>query len=132
VLGVGSKFWFRDLPDDFTDSGDLVIGYREAWWTFYPYLGLEKRRRLRDDVEFYYAARVGATAFTYQHVSLDDVTLYPKAGVTSQLEGGLRGQHMFLSAVFEQMAWGQSDIARGMLQPASHMFTIGLKTGISF
>jgi len=49
-----------------------------------------------------------------------------------QLEGGLRGQTAFISLFTEVITWRESDEVRGMVQPNSQMFTIGLKTGFCF
>jgi len=131
-IGIGTRFWVRDLRDGITDLGEPVIGYQETWWTIYPYFGLEKRRVLRDGIEFYGSGRIGFTAVTYQHVSLDDTTLYPRPGITGQMEFGLRGRRVFLSAFFEAMAWGESAVVRDALQPDSTMLTIGLRAGFCF
>ena len=131
-LGIGSRFWFRDLVDDVTESGAWVEGYQETWWTVYPYIGIEKRRVLQSGAEFYGSGRIGLTALTYEHVSLDDVTLYPRMGLTGQLEGGLRGRNLFLAAMVEVMTWEESAVARDLLQPRSVMFTAGMRAGFSF
>ena len=91
-VGVGTRFWIRDLKDGVTDYGDMSWGYQEFWWTFYPYIGLEKKRSLSGGWEFYYAARIGCTAMTYQYATWGGVPLYPKAGLTGQLEAGLRAK----------------------------------------
>ena len=131
-VGIGSRFWFRDLPDDYTDSGTLVWGYEETWWTFYPYIGLERRRTLDDGLEFFFSGRIGSTVLTYEHVTWNNVTLYPKLGITGQLELGLRGRHVFLASSFEGMTWGESNVRRDSLQPISRMVTVGLHAGLSF
>jgi len=131
-LGIGTRFWIRDLRDGISDLGSPVIGYQETWWTIYPYFGMEKRRVLRDGIEFYGSGRIGFTAVTYQHVSLDDTTLYPRPGITGQLEFGLRGRRVFLSAFFEAMAWGESAVVRDACQPDSTMCTVGLRAGFCF
>jgi hypothetical protein len=131
-VGIGSRFWFRDLPDDYTASGVLVWGYEETWWTLYPYVGMERRRTLDDGLEFFFSGRIGSTVLTYQHVTWNDVTLYPKLGITGQLELGLRGRHLFLASFFEGLTWGESNIRRDSLQPTSRMVTVGLRAGLSF
>ena len=83
-------------------------------------------------IEFYSSARIGSTAFTYQHASWGDVALYPKAGLMGQAELGLRGETAFISIYTETMAWGESDIVRDWRQPNSELFTLGLKAGFSF
>jgi hypothetical protein len=131
-VGIGTRFWIRDLKDGVSDYGNEVYGYQETWWTLYPYLGLEKKRSLNCGWEFYYSARIGCTAMTYQYASNGYVPLYPKAGLMAQLELGLRGRTAFISAVTEVMTWGQSDIVEGYLQPNSQLFTFGIKTGFCF
>lgn len=132
LAGIGTRFWVRDLRDGVTDLDNPVMGYQETWWTIYPYLGVEKRRVLADGGEFYGGGRIGLTAITLEHVSFEDIVLYPKPGILGQLEGGIRGRHLFLAAFFEAMTWGESNVVRDALQPASRMFTAGLKTGFSF
>jgi len=132
LVGVGTRFWFRDLRDGVSQAGYAVSGYQETWWTIYPYLGLETRRDPQGGPEFFYSGRIGATAVTYEHATYGDAVLRPKPDLTGQLEGGLRSRHLHLSAFFEGMAWRQSSMARGALQPRSQMYTIGLKTGFTF
>ena len=94
---------------------------------------MEKRRTFQSGFEFYSSGRIGLTAITYQFASLtDSAAVYPRPGLTGQLECGIRSRHLFLSASFEAMAWGQSPEVRGALQPDSRMYTAGLKTGFSF
>lgn len=132
LLGVGTRFWFRDLRDGLTESGVPVTGYQEMWWTIYPYLGAETRRVLGNGPEFYISSRIGCTALTYEHATFFDAVLYPKTGITGQLEAGLRGRHFFCSAISEVLTWRQSAVARGALQPESTLFTVGLKAGVNF
>ena len=136
-VGVGTRFWIRDLKDGVTDYGNPSYGYQETWWTFYPYLGVEKKRSLSGGWEFYYAGRIGCTAMTYQYATWGGVALYPKAGLTGQLECGLRGRSVFVSVFTEVFSWGHSDVVENYLQedffqPDSRQFTIGLKTGFCF
>lgn len=131
-VGIGTRFWFRDLPDAYTAAGDLVWGYQETWWTIYPYIGLERRRMISDNFEFYISGRIGTTALTYQHVTWNDVVLYPKIGITGQVEVGLRGPHLFLTTYFEGLTWSESAVVRDSLQPTSQMVLVGLRSGFSF
>ncbi len=130
--GIGTRVWNRDLPDDFTSSGTFVAGYQEFWWTVYPYLGMETRRDLHSGIELFGMGRIGLTAITLERASINDAALYPKPGVTGQLEGGLRGKHVFVSAFSEMFSWQQSAESGGWLQPRSTLFTVGLRTGYSF
>jgi hypothetical protein len=131
-VGIGTRFWIRDLKDGTSDYGSPVIGYQENWWTIYPYLGLEKKRSPNGGFEFYYAGRIGVTAMTYQYATWGGVALYPKPGLTGQLECGIRGRCAFVSIFTEVLSWRESDVVEDMFQPNSQMFTIGLKTGFSF
>lgn len=130
--GLGTRFWIRDMPDGFDDSGAPVSGYQETWWTIYPYIGIEKRRTHDEGIEFYYSARIGATPVTYQRVEDFETTLYPQCGLTGKLEAGVRGRRFLLSAYFEAMGWTQSDEVRGSLQPASSFTTVGFEAGYCF
>lgn len=132
LIGLGTRFWFRDLRDGVTESGVPVVGYQEMWWTIYPYLGLETRRVVAQGPELFVSSRIGCTAMTYEHATFFDAVLYPKTGLTGQLEAGFRGQHFFCSAISEVFAWRQSAIARGALQPESTLFTVGLRAGVNF
>jgi hypothetical protein len=133
VVGLGTRFWIRDLQDGLSSiTQSPVAGYQETWWTIYPYLGLETRRTLGDSTEFYASGRIGMTAITYQQVSFFDVALYPKLGLTGQLEAGLRGRRLFAGGFFETFTWGESNMRQYTLQPRSTMFTVGLKTGFFF
>ena len=132
LLGIGTRFWIRDLKDDVTALGSPVEGYQETWWTIYPYLGLESRRRPEAGFELFASGRIGFTPVTYERASLFEVTLYPKTGLTGQVEVGLRSRRVHLSGYFEGMSWGESPVVRDTLQPRSRMFTVGLKSGVSF
>lgn len=132
LLGIGTRFWFRDLRDDVSPSGTEIVGYQETWWTIYPYLGAEVALELAPSCEFYSSGRIGLTPVTYEHVTYNDVTLHPKCGMTGSLEAGVRWPHLFLGLSTEVMSWGESGVARQTLQPASTLFTIGLKSGVRF
>ena len=130
--GAGTRFWVRDLKDGFTPSGAEVWGYQEIWWTIYPYVGMEVKQPLSPTLHFFGSMRAGITPVTLEQVPSMDVVLYPKCGVTGQLECGLRGQHFTLSAYLEAMDWGQSAQSRDILQPYSRMFIAGVKGGWAF
>jgi hypothetical protein len=130
--GVGTRFWVRDLPDDFTPGGVFVQGYQETWWTFYPYIGLETRRTLGSGSELYGMGRIGFTAITLERATINDLALYPRIGPTAQLEAGWRNQNIFVAGFSELMSWSQSAVVSGWLQPASTMVTVGVRAGATF
>jgi hypothetical protein len=131
-VGIGTRFWCRDLPTDYSESGYPVVGYLETWWTTYPYIGVETRRRTDDGWGFYASGRIGCTAVNFEHVSYYDVTLYPKMGIMGDFEGGIRGQRVHLAAYFQAFNFNQSAVVWDTLQPTSTWLTVGLKAGFSF
>ncbi len=134
--GLGSRFWIRNIPNTLSKNDYAIGGYEEKWWTLYPYIGLETRRTMDKDAEFFFMGRIGLTAYTLETATVTDLWLNPTAGATGQLEGGIRGQAIFLSAFFEGMGWGESaqKLSGGFYwsQPKSQFYTIGLKTGYAF
>jgi hypothetical protein len=138
--GLGTRFFVRSIPDIVIDDSVLVDGYQESWWTFYPYIGAESRRRMNDNWEAYWRARIGVTAYTREHIATDDVTLFPRANLTGQVELGFRGPRLFISGYCDVMAWSQSPEVLaysdpslyGMRQPASQNVLVGLKSGLSY
>jgi hypothetical protein len=132
LAGIGTRFWFRDINDGISQSGFLITGYEEAWWTIYPYFGMEKRRVPTNGTEFYWAARIGCTPLNFERISDFGATLHPRTGITGQAEAGLRNQRFYLSAFFEDWTWAQSPISHDLLQPRSQMMLVGLKTGFTF
>jgi hypothetical protein len=131
-VGIGTRFWIRDMVDDYDDNGNFVQGYQETWWTIYPYLGIEKRRTHDAEIEFYYSARAGCTPITYERIEDFSTNLYPKTGLTCQLEAGIRGRRFQLAFYLEYMGWTQSDVVRDSLQPASTLTALGIKAGYCF
>ena len=139
VLGVGSRFWVRDLQDAVTPSDILVSGYQEFWWTFYPYVGLETRNSDEPGLQFFGSVRVGVTPLNFQYATLMDPdypragsVVYPRCGMTGQMELGVRYQKFSASAFLEAFTWGQSADVGDSFQPASRMLTIGGKIGYTF
>lgn len=132
IVGLGSRFWVRDLTGGIGDWGDPIWGYQETWWTIYPYLGLESERPLNGSLRLYSQARLGATAFTYSHAAISDEPTWPRCGLTGSVEIGLRGEHFFLSGECEVMTWSESPVAAGYFQPDSEMVTVGGRFGFRF
>ena len=124
--------WFRDLQDAVTPSGTPVAGYQETWWTFYPYVGLETKDSEEPGMKFFGSARIGATPLTYQHATYFDTTVYPRCGITGQLQAGVRYKGFSLSAYAEVMTWAASAIVEDSYQPDSRMITVGGQLGYMF
>ena len=107
-LGVGSRFWIRDIEAGFGVWGDFGEETQETWWTLYPYVGLEIKRPLQSGLEIYTSMRVGATAITYNYSNAYDLPVYPRLGVVAGIELGLRGKSLSLSGSCEVMTWARS------------------------
>ncbi len=140
-LGIGSRIWVRDIRDATSQRGIDVSPGQQTWWTIYPYVGLEKKWLRNNGNELFFSGRLGCTVLTYQHIALpDEPALYPRPGITGQVECGWRCQRFFVSAYFEAMSWQTSQpehIHYGspldfITWPASQMYTTGLKVGLCF
>ncbi len=122
-LGMGARFWFRNFNEGAVGS-QPVASIHEIWGTFYPYVGIERKEPDEPGIHFFYSARLGLTAYTYERCS-NNVTLHPKSGATIALQLGIRAERLVLSAYLETMAWEKSDAAHGYFQPESEFTTIG-------
>ena len=95
-----------------------VSGYQEIWWTFYPYVGLETRNSDEPGLQFFGSVRVGFTPLNFQYATLTDPdypragsVVYPRCGMTGQMELGVRYQRFSASAFVEG--------SRGARRPSS-------------
>ncbi|HEX4142157.1 MAG TPA: hypothetical protein VHY91_01295 [Pirellulales bacterium] len=132
-IGLGTRLWYKDLPDSTIQGNLLISGFRETWLSLYPYIGIETRHDPYRLVEFYGRARIGVTAFNYMYVlSPGSDGLYPGAGVNALLEEGVRYNNFTLSALAEVFTWSRSGINGGYYQEASNLMTIGIKAGYSY
>jgi hypothetical protein len=135
VLGVGTRFWIRDLQSTLLPAVS-VDGYQETWWTFYPYVGVETRESSEPGFHFFGSARFGITPLTYENSG--GVNLYPRCGATGQAQAGVRFQKFSVAAYIECMTWAQSNTVTyyssgySYLQPASTMFTFGGQIAYTF
>jgi len=132
LLGLGSRFWIRDLHDGADYQGNPASGYQETWWTMYPYLGLETHRRLGAELDLYSESRIGMTAMTYEFASINYRPLWPKVGVFANMEIGLRGPRFFIAGRAEVMSWSVSSVIQDSYQPQSLMVTAGGRLGFMF
>jgi hypothetical protein len=132
MVGVGSRFWIRDLHDGTTDAGNPVFGYEEKWWTIYPYLGVQTNTDFYNGLTMYTESRIGMTAVTYDFASIGERPLWPRPGVMGNLEVGMRGQRYFAAARAEVMSWEQSSTVQDAFQPHSIMYTVGGRLGVMF
>src|SRR5262249_22716955 len=98
----------------------------------YPYVGMETHRRLGSELDFYTESRIGMTALSYNYASIMDRPLWPKMGLFSNLEIGLRGQRFFIAGRAEVMTWGESSTVQYSFQPNSLMVTAGGRLGFTF
>jgi hypothetical protein len=145
MLGLGTRFWIRDIRGGFGDFGDWSDESQETWWTLYPYLGLEFKRDLNNGLQLYTTARAGVTAVSYNYSNSYQLPVYPKLGVVAGWELGLRGPHLSLASTVEVMTWSRSadqsfstvgssgNLMLGAVdQPASTMLLLGGKLGWAY
>jgi hypothetical protein len=138
LLGIGSRFWIRDINSGFDNDHNFVAGYQETWWTVYPYLGVENKLSL-GQAELYSSTRIGVTPFAYNKASDVDSPIYPRTGLDFQTESGLRQGHFSLAAYFELLTWSHSKtVTMGseygivdVMQPDSRMYTVGGKVAFT-
>jgi hypothetical protein len=132
LVGLGTRFWIRDLHDGTSFSGYQVYGYDEIWWTMYPFIGLESSRPTGSGWNVFSDVRCGPTCLTYQDVSINTRPLWPKTGVYAQGEAGIKTDHFHIEAYCEFMDWEQSSVVEGSFQPRSTMYGLGARTGVTF
>jgi hypothetical protein len=131
LVGIGSRFWVRDIQSGVAQNSDYVYGYQETWWTFFPYVGLETKYPMHG-MELYSSSKLGVTPMAYNLPTINESPLWPRAGLMAEVELGVRGPHLSLSADFETLGWSQSGVVDGCLQPSSRMYTVGGKLGYTF
>jgi hypothetical protein len=144
-VGVGSRFWIRDIRSGFGSLGDFCDETQETWWTLYPYLGLQHAYALQNGLEWYGSARVGVTAATYNFSNAYNLPVYPRLGGMGNLELGLRGARLSVSGTFGIMSWSRSAreqfsttdsngtfVIASVYQPNSTLITVGGKVSYSF
>lgn len=139
--GIGTRIWNDSFFNRVTVVGDEFDSYSQAWWTIYPYVGVERKRGFPNGSEVFASGRIGATAVTFTRRGLPDrPAYYPAPGITGQLECGLRYKYFFLSANFEAMTWQTSSGEHIHNDPAkqlyvwstTYMYTTGLKFGLTY
>ena len=139
--GLGTRIWNKSAFNIRTASGEPIASSTQAWWTIYPYVGVEKRWDLDYEWEFFGSGRIGCTVINYNHTSSSTwPAYYPNPGITGQLECGLRRGHLFLSAYFEATSWqaSQAEHLHGggdddwYRWPTSQMFTSGFEAGFTY
>ncbi len=142
LAGLGTRLWNRDVSDGTTIFGDRSIGYGQTWWTIYPYVGSELRWVRNEWCEFFLTSRIGCTAINYLQMPEYWGTVrrgpkYPQAGLTGQIELGLRRKHFVAAATFEAMSWPRTEdyhrhgdaSAQEYFWDGAEMYTTGLKLG---
>ncbi len=144
-LGLGTRAWIRDIRGSFGVLGDWSDEAQETWWTLYPYLGFEWKHELTERLQFYTNMRAGLTALGYDYSNVYQIAVYPKLGVVGELEAGVRGEHLSLTADAQVFTWSRSadqlfttTDSSGNLQfytvdqPTSTMFLLGGKLSYSY
>ena len=117
VLGVGNRFWVRDLQD--TVTPDLFVsGYQEFWWTFYPYIGLETKTSDDPGLQFVGSLRAGFTPLNFQYATLTDPD-YPRGGSVVYPRCGFTAQRSLASPIRSFRPRPTSNSSPGASRPSS-------------
>ncbi len=143
IGGIGTRAWNRSIHNYFYPPDEIISGYRQTWWTIYPYFGFEKHWLRDSGNDFYMSGRFGVTAFNYMFMPESSSTipaLYPQANMTGQFELGWRRNRFFLAATFEAMTWQKSfDVhyhgdtsSDTYYYSSTQMYTTGLKLGLLY
>ena len=131
--GIGSRLWVPPLSDNASDQNDKGRSFQERWSAVLRVASLDEKRLPLPKVQWSGRGRLGLTAVSYE--SLDvyvPVSIYPRAGFIGETDKELRDEGLFLGAYFEGAASSQSVVVGGLMQPASTLLTVGLKTGVNF
>jgi hypothetical protein len=133
-VGLGTRFWIRDIKDSEFIPGFFTVGHQENWVTLYPYVGMEKCWHSRTAcMDFFLSGRVGATAWTYQScASLGGPVHYPAACPIGLVELGFTYENLITSVSFEAMTWARSAAVGGESQPPSQLYMTGVKIGLRY
>jgi hypothetical protein len=131
--GIGNRLWVPALSDNASGRNDPGRSIQEKWSAVLRVASADEKRLALPKVQWTGRGRLGLTAVSYE--SLDvylPLSIYPRPGIIGEGDKELRDEGLFLGAYFEGAASSQSVVVGGLMQPASTMLTVGLKTGVNF
>jgi len=136
-LGLGYRWWIRDLNDS-----DTALGYVEKWRSLYTKAGVRGDYSVSKDLSAF--AEVGAKLPVYNSMTvelskfgLSDIDLKPGKKASAFATVGVRYSLFTASVFYEGMRFSKSpmkDIGGGLavFQPESKANIYGLNVGIAF
>lgn len=138
-LGLGHRWWLRDLQDTTSASGEAVSGYTESWQTVYGRFGARGRLALPRGVEL--VAEGGAKYPFYTGNSVDFsgagvTTFRPRPHWSGFAETGVGYRSARITLSYEGFRFNPSHerVVQGQsyFQPKSSSDLFGLNLGWSF
>lgn len=138
LVGIGHRWWIRDLEDSRSATGEPVSGYSEIWQTAYARLGARAAYRA-ERLDLF--AEGGALYPFYTGNSVDfvgtgDVTFHPRGRVSGFAEAGVAWNGAKLSLHYEGFRWSRSGAKavgdRFFFQPNSRSDLVGVSLGWNF
>ncbi|HBA89428.1 MAG TPA: hypothetical protein DCZ75_16020 [Geobacter sp.] len=138
-VGIGHRWWLRDLQDTTSASGEPVSGYTESWQTLYGRFGARGRLILPRGVEV--VAEGGAKYPFYTGNSVDFsssgvTTFRPRPHWSAFAETGVTYRKARITLSYEGFRFNQSHErlvqGKNYFQPKSSSDIFGLNLGWTF
>jgi hypothetical protein len=145
-LGIGYRFWLRQIQDGRTASGQTAVGYTERWTSIYARLGLRGGVSISESAQVFAEAGVKLPYYNQNSVALSggnsqsDFSLRPGLQSSFFAELGVKMRRLKGSLFYDGMRFSRSnpilmDTADGVFvitQPQSTSDTFGLMLGVTF
>ena len=135
-LGLGSRFWMRNIRHGTTESGETALGYTEYWTSFHGRLGVGADWPVAPDTELFTDLVLRIPIFAHNTVDLGNfgagsVTVEPDEQPAVTMRAGMRRQSLLVSVEYEALRFEASDPVRGLLQPRSEANLFSLIIGFT-
>jgi hypothetical protein len=141
-VGLGIRFWSRDLHDSTTSSGTFASGYTEEWFTAYTRFGVRGEESVSEVSRLFAEGGVKLPFYNENQVyfnsgnSNPDFTLHPGLQSSWFSEVGMTMYHFKVSVFYDSVRFTQSQNVNtsigSVYQPISSGDLIGVKLGAAF
>lgn len=138
-LGLGHRWWLRDLQNSTSEAGTPVTGYTENWQTLYGRAGARGRFNFRSDLALFLEGGAKYPFYTGNSVDFSNsgvTTFYPRPRLSAFGEAGAAFRNARVSMTYEGFRFGRSPVRKvqgtSYLQPESSSDLIGLSVGWNF
>ena len=146
-VGLGYRWWLRNLENAIAADGTAAIGYTENWRSLYARLGVRGDHNLSKHVRLF---AEGGVRLPIQNKNTADLTVFGLNEVTVEpgnkasvfAEAGLQFRFLKASVFYEGMRFSESPAvlvgvdpilgAMHVLQPESKADMFGARVGITF